>query len=209
MNTNSDKIECIEEKNDDEIQNPYSIENILVDDEETPLCRLCYGTKYDDISLIEPCSCKGTMAKVHRQCLERWLSHSGSKKCELCLYEYECDETLRYGIFESMIIWMRQNGRGRYFVHECFLFLIMNIITLSMIALLVQAIRHIYNENLLDESLPLWYFVSLCVAVSLWVAILLLACAVFYNVQIRPWFIWWKSMKKITILANNNIHLEK
>lgn len=46
-------------------------------DDEQPSCRLCFGTDLDDSDLIEPCLCKGTMAKVHRKCLEEWLNISG------------------------------------------------------------------------------------------------------------------------------------
>lgn len=165
-------------------------------------CRLCYGTKYDDRSLIEPCLCKGTMAKVHRKCLEKWLNRIGSTKCELCLFEFECETKLRYGLFQSIRIWMRHNGRRRYIMHDFCLFLTMNIITLSMIILLLQAIHHIYTDNLIKNVLPLWYFVALCMAAALWIAIYFLTFAVFFNTQIRPWYKWWRSVKKITLHTN-------
>lgn len=170
--------------------------------EDQLFCRLCYGTKYDDSSLIEPCSCKGTMAKVHRQCLQKWLNHIGSTKCELCLFEFKCEEKLRYGLFRSISIWMRHNGRRRYILHDFSLFLTMNIITLSMIILLLQAIHHIYNDNVVKDALPVWYFVALCLAAALWIAIYFLTFAVFFNTQIRPWYKWWRSVKKITLLTN-------
>lgn len=30
----------------------------------------------------------GSMSKVHRACLERWLAESAKNSCEICNYEY-------------------------------------------------------------------------------------------------------------------------
>lgn len=182
-------------------KNP-SNNNIDELEEDEVFCRLCYGTKYDDSSLIEPCLCKGTVAKVHRQCLEKWLNRIGSKKCELCLFEFECQEKLRYGCFQSIGIWLRVHRRRRFLMHDILLFLTMNVITLSMIALLLQAIYHVYSDEIVKEALPFWYFVALCLAALLWIIIYILTFVVFINTQIRPWYRWWRSVKKINLVTN-------
>ena len=47
------------------------------------MCRICF---VEDIpkSLISPCRCDGSMAKVHPNCLVRWLKVRGKHKCEIC-----------------------------------------------------------------------------------------------------------------------------
>lgn len=169
--------------------------------EENPFCRLCYGTKYDDSTLIEPCRCKGTVAKVHRQCLEKWLNRTGSKKCDLCLFEFKCEEKLRYGLFQSMRVWIRQQHRRRYFLHDFFLLITMNVITLSMITLLLQVIRNVLDDDHIRENLPFWHFVALCLAAAVWIMIYLATFVIFIHSQIAPWYRWWKSVKKINLIT--------
>lgn len=169
-------------------------------DEERVFCRLCYGTKYDDGNLIEPCLCKGSVAKVHRKCLEKWLNRIGSKTCELCLFEFKCEETLRYGLCESIQVWLRQYRQHRYLLHDLCLFVTMNIITMSMIVVLLQAIYQILSNEAIRNALPMWYILALWIAAILWIAIYLLTVAVFFNTQIRPWYQWWRSTKKIKIV---------
>ena len=47
------------------------------------MCRICFE---EDIpkSLISPCRCDGSMAKVHPNCLMRWLKVRGNHECEIC-----------------------------------------------------------------------------------------------------------------------------
>ncbi|TRY92703.1 hypothetical protein DNTS_032933 [Danionella cerebrum] len=54
---------------------------------EEPFCRICHeGGAAGD--LLSPCQCAGSLAMVHRVCLEQWLSASGTTCCELCHFEY-------------------------------------------------------------------------------------------------------------------------
>ena len=34
--------------------------------------------------MISPCACTGTMAYVHKECLEKWITFSQRSTCELC-----------------------------------------------------------------------------------------------------------------------------
>jgi hypothetical protein len=51
-------------------------------------CRICL----EDGNTIQPCNCCGSTAHVHRECLEKWLVTSGRTDCEICHFEYECEE---------------------------------------------------------------------------------------------------------------------
>uniref|UniRef100_A0A8B9K1Y4 RING-CH-type domain-containing protein n=1 Tax=Astyanax mexicanus TaxID=7994 RepID=A0A8B9K1Y4_ASTMX len=54
---------------------------------EEPFCRICHeGLSAGD--LLSPCECAGTLAMVHRVCLEHWLTASGTSHCELCHFEF-------------------------------------------------------------------------------------------------------------------------
>lgn len=49
--------------------------------------------------------CRGTVALVHVECLERWLTESGRARCELCGYRYATRMVPRHGLFRSVAIW--------------------------------------------------------------------------------------------------------
>ncbi|CDQ93744.1 unnamed protein product [Oncorhynchus mykiss] len=54
---------------------------------EEPFCRICHeGGGVGE--LLSPCECSGTLAMVHRGCLEHWLTASNSSRCELCHHQY-------------------------------------------------------------------------------------------------------------------------
>ena len=64
------------------------------DESDAPTCRICYGTHDEpDDRLFTPCKCKGSVAKVHEECLTAWRLSSANPKsyyrCEQCLYEYD------------------------------------------------------------------------------------------------------------------------
>lgn len=50
------------------------------------LCRICHDD--NGAELISPCRCSGTMSMIHKQCLEKWLSHANYCHCELCGFQY-------------------------------------------------------------------------------------------------------------------------
>ncbi|XP_041918184.1 E3 ubiquitin-protein ligase MARCHF3 [Alosa sapidissima] len=59
--------------------------NSLCADE--PFCRICHeGSAVEE--LLSPCECSGSLAMVHRACLERWLTASNTSRCELCHFQF-------------------------------------------------------------------------------------------------------------------------
>lgn len=69
-------------------------------------CRICLTDAAQE-RLIQPCYCKGTIAFVHRTCLENWLNQIGSTFCELCRFNYDVELTHRYSICKSLHIWLK------------------------------------------------------------------------------------------------------
>lgn len=51
------------------------------------MCRICHEGAGGEI-LLSPCDCTGTLGKVHKSCLEKWLSSSNTSYCELCHTEF-------------------------------------------------------------------------------------------------------------------------
>ncbi|KAI6228266.1 hypothetical protein M3Y95_00604600 [Aphelenchoides besseyi] len=54
---------------------------------DSPICRICLDEENLD-GLVEPCSCKGSIAHVHRTCLITWVNGSKKTKCEACTVFY-------------------------------------------------------------------------------------------------------------------------
>lgn len=56
-----------------------------------PFCRICHDSSTDETvgRLIAPCLCDGSLKYVHENCVQRWITISNTKKCELCHFEYE------------------------------------------------------------------------------------------------------------------------
>ena len=37
---------------------------------------------------LSPCSCKGSVSSIHRECLEQWVFHSNKTNCSICQAKY-------------------------------------------------------------------------------------------------------------------------
>ena len=63
-------------------------------DEDAPQCRICFdgGCFGEQGPLFRPCRCSGSMAWVHRECLDQWRRSSANPRsffrCDNCLFEY-------------------------------------------------------------------------------------------------------------------------
>lgn len=75
--------------------------------DEDPICRICRLTsEKSKEKLLSPCACKGTLAYIHRTCLERWLKRSGITYCELCRFTYTVKVIERYSKIYSIRKWL-------------------------------------------------------------------------------------------------------
>ncbi|XP_061539010.1 E3 ubiquitin-protein ligase MARCHF2-like [Phycodurus eques] len=61
---------------------------------DLPICRICHEGGCVE-ALLSPCNCTGTLATVHRSCLELWLSSSNTSYCELCHAHFSIQRRLR------------------------------------------------------------------------------------------------------------------
>lgn len=74
---------------------------------ENPMCRICHEGGLQE-ALVAPCECLGTMATIHRSCLEHWLSASGTSFCELCHFQFSVQRKSR-----PLLEWLRSPGLRR------------------------------------------------------------------------------------------------
>ncbi|XP_021196688.1 uncharacterized protein LOC110380880 isoform X3 [Helicoverpa armigera] len=75
------------------------------------ICRICFGGESAE-RLVRPCSCRGTIAAVHRSCLERWLLQAATSYCELCRHHYVVTRSHKWSWMRSLAEWA-MSGRGR------------------------------------------------------------------------------------------------
>ncbi|KJE93401.1 hypothetical protein CAOG_04195 [Capsaspora owczarzaki ATCC 30864] len=48
------------------------------------ICRVCRLEATPAMPLYHPCKCTGSIRHVHADCLQQWLEHAGTTRCELC-----------------------------------------------------------------------------------------------------------------------------
>ncbi|XP_044753433.1 E3 ubiquitin-protein ligase MARCHF3-like isoform X2 [Coccinella septempunctata] len=78
-------------------------------DSDSFMCRICHGGESVD-DLLMPCRCRGSVALVHLQCLERWLMESSRSYCELCQHHYEIVRQPRYNLAMSLLMFVTTPG---------------------------------------------------------------------------------------------------
>ncbi|XP_070706642.1 E3 ubiquitin-protein ligase MARCHF3-like [Pempheris klunzingeri] len=115
---------------------------------ENPMCRICHDSGAQE-ELLSPCDCSGTLATIHRSCLEHWLSASGTSFCELCHYQFTVQRKSR-----SLLEWLqnpslRQEKRTLFGDMVCFL-LITPLATISGWLCLRGAIDHLHFSSRLE-----------------------------------------------------------
>ncbi|KAE8284708.1 E3 ubiquitin-protein ligase MARCH3 [Larimichthys crocea] len=115
---------------------------------ENPMCRICHDSGAQE-ELLSPCECSGTLATIHRSCLEHWLSASGTSFCELCQYQFTVQRKSR-----PLLEWvqnpsLRQEKRTLFGDMVCFL-LITPLATISGWLCLRGAIDHLHFSSRLE-----------------------------------------------------------
>lgn len=178
-------------------------ENVNTVDEllDENVCRICYNTQYDALSLMKPCLCSGTIAFTHRECLEKWLNHTSRTKCDLCSFGFNVVVSTRYGMFESIPAWFRQHNRKSILLHDVCVFIALNILSPLMIGMTFSIIDEVNNDKEISSLLPLWYRIFMYAVAGFWIGIFVLVYFLFFVAQILPWYTWWRSMKKIRLVV--------
>ncbi|XP_072228369.1 E3 ubiquitin-protein ligase MARCHF3-like isoform X3 [Leuresthes tenuis] len=115
---------------------------------EDPMCRICHDIEGEE-ELLSPCECSGTLATIHRSCLEHWLSASGTSFCELCHYQFTVQRKSRPLLEWLQSTGLRQEKRTLFGDVVCFL-LITPLATISGWLCLRGAIDHLHFSSQLE-----------------------------------------------------------
>ncbi|XP_076252903.1 E3 ubiquitin-protein ligase MARCHF3-like [Rhynchophorus ferrugineus] len=156
-------------------------------------CRICYDNEKPE-ELIAPCHCKGTVAFVHRSCLETWLGESGTTTCELCHQIFKTERTPKYTSPKSIWKWLlygsRYPGQGvRGDIVAC------TIITpLAIIVTYVCLYSSEYYSQQKFAQVPAarWTSISLLVMIVVMLFGYYLWVYSVIRLHARMWYNWWQ-----------------
>ncbi|XP_034247613.1 uncharacterized protein LOC117649203 [Thrips palmi] len=174
-------------------------------DSGTPICRICrdtypYGATEAEVedadavpgaggagSLVSPCECRGTVARVHMTCLERWLAESDSSCCELCGHQYTTIRTPSYSVLASIPAWVIHTGSVDL-LFDIVAFIIFTPVTLFGTHLLgVNADDAPYFQVSIMAALDLVY--------SAWLAMRL-------HYHANRWYSWWRRKSTVKVILD-------
>ncbi|KAH6920953.1 hypothetical protein HPB50_028061 [Hyalomma asiaticum] len=61
--------------------------NLSNSSDGAPTCRICFFGD-EKQPLLDPCNCRGTIAFMHRDCLERWIQRTMDPQCQVCHFRF-------------------------------------------------------------------------------------------------------------------------
>lgn len=181
-------------------QNPSSDFSSL--DADSPLCRICFCQDFAR-NFISPCLCKGTVADVHKACLERWLSRQGTSKCDLCSFQFNVISTLKYKLWESICIWAKHPRNGSLFFYNLICFTLLNIIAIALIGIIVHGIKNAWKSESCISLTKCWKLGTFMdTALFVFIVLYCKSLAIIVNSQVRPWYRWWQTSRNITVIID-------
>ncbi|XP_060535590.1 E3 ubiquitin-protein ligase MARCHF3-like [Cylas formicarius] len=173
-------------------------------------CRICYDSDKEE-QLIAPCHCKGTMAFVHRSCLETWLSESGTSTCELCHQIYTTERTIKYTSGCSIWHWLRSSsGYQGHGVRG-------DIATCSVITPLAIVITYVclysseYYSQQKFSTVPAarWTSMSLLLMIGIVLVGYYLWAYSVIRLHARTWYNWWQRACVVRYIPSSLISIRQ
>lgn len=160
------------------------------------VCRICYDNNKDE-PIITPCRCKGTVAFIHRSCLETWLAESNTTKCELCHYVYGTERTPRFTAQQSIWHWISHQPRNLGFQVRGLrsdLFACSLLTPLAIIITYVCLFSADYYNQQKFASIPAarWTSLSLLIMISIMLVGYYLWVYMVIRYHARVWYYWWQ-----------------
>uniref|UniRef100_A0A0A9W913 E3 ubiquitin-protein ligase MARCH3 n=1 Tax=Lygus hesperus TaxID=30085 RepID=A0A0A9W913_LYGHE len=181
---------------DDDVE--HSINNTS-SDLSSCICRICQTAKSKE-QLISPCNCKGTLGKVHLSCLEKWLNFCGRQYCEICKYHFQVKKTRRYGIAQSLRIWVRHPRHRIHLRSDLIIGFILTLITVALCCICAFGVRYFISEGV-KLGIPAVYSEGV---ILIFMAIIVLGYSVTIYLMCKdhvvPWYRWWSRSLVIKII---------
>ncbi|XP_026671297.1 E3 ubiquitin-protein ligase MARCH2-like [Ceratina calcarata] len=152
--------------------------------------------------LISACKCRGTVALVHAQCLERWLTESGHTRCELCGYKYATKRVPRHNIFRSIAIWFNTVIVTRQMLLDILYLVVTTPLALFSCYICVLALRMLLKHGV--QEMP-WMIIAMLPTCSLtliayWGWVITLA-----RLHGRRWRRFWRSNFVVRLIPDESM----
>ena len=161
---------------------------VTVDDK---VCRICLD-RTDADQLLTPCHCKGTMAHIHYNCLQRCVQFNGSEKCLICGQKWVGVETVK--IKKSLVEYLREKSKLSEFILYSF-FMVFAILTLFV----MMAPEDFLMDHPLTRHLYFGYTIG-----RMAYELLIVIGAIFYLCETMCNFIVWRKDNFKLILTRRN-----
>jgi len=80
----------------------------------------------------------GSVGNIHLTCLERWINECGIDRCELCLFQFTSDQTRRYTVWQSLVVWMRNPVHRSLLISDSIVMVVLTIVMTCLITSVVM-----------------------------------------------------------------------
>lgn len=140
---------------------------------------------------------QGTVAFIHRSCLETWLAESNTTSCELCHHVYKTERSPKYTAKESICKWFRHPPQNVGFRVRGLRSDLLACTLLTPLAIVITYVclfsADYYNQQKFS-NIPAakWTSVSLLVMVSIMLMGYYLWVYMVVRYHSRVWYYWWQ-----------------
>ncbi|XP_017051725.1 uncharacterized protein LOC108095219 isoform X2 [Drosophila ficusphila] len=166
------------------------------------VCRICHNADNPE-QLVSPCLCKGSLTYVHVHCLERWISTSRCTTCELCQFQYNTEQTLRYTCLQSLRLWYSRAMSRRALQEDCQMFSLLTLVAFGIIGTLLVGIQY-YALNTHSWGLSkLWTKSWMLFFLFMTITVYFANIYMLIKSQLTPWYRWWQSARDIKLILEN------
>ncbi|KOC62142.1 E3 ubiquitin-protein ligase MARCH2 [Habropoda laboriosa] len=155
--------------------------------------------------LISACKCRGTVALVHAECLERWLTESGHSRCELCGYKYATKRVPRHSILRSIAIWFNTVIVTRQMLLDILYLVVTTPLALFSCYICILALRMLLKNGL--QEMP-WMIVAMLPTCSLTLVAYWGWMITLVRLHGRRWRRYWRSNFVIRLIPDRSIVAE-
>ncbi|XP_044269524.1 E3 ubiquitin-protein ligase MARCHF3-like [Tribolium madens] len=174
------------------------------------LCRICYDNDKDE-ALIAPCHCKGTVAFVHRSCLERWLAESNTTMCELCHVVFRTERSPKYTSQQSIWRWLRSHrspgGIGRGVRSDIIACTVITPVAIIITYVCLFSSDYYNQKKFIMVPAARWTSVSLLIMIGIMLIGYYLWVYSVIRLHSRMWYNWWQRECVVRYIPPSTAHI--
>ncbi|RZC43119.1 E3 ubiquitin-protein ligase MARCH2-like [Asbolus verrucosus] len=174
------------------------------------LCRICYDNEKDE-PLIAPCHCKGTVAFVHRSCLERWLAESNTTMCELCHVVFRTERSPKYTSQQSIWRWLKSHhtpgGIGRGVRSDIIACTVITPVAIIITYVCLFSSDYYNQKKFILVPAARWTSVSLLIMIGIMLIGYYLWVYSVIRLHSRMWYNWWQRECTVRYIPPSTTHI--